>query len=114
VVEVIETYQFEIDGLCVRVSLNILPLGSYDVLLCMDWITSHKEKLICYEKNLECEDEEGDVRVLEGILKLVSVKKILTLQLNNFIWKGFHLYAIQVINSSRGKEMKVEYHPVLW
>jgi hypothetical protein len=36
------------------------------------------------------------------------------LQLKKFSRKGCPLYAIQVLNSTEGKEMKVEDHPVLW
>jgi hypothetical protein len=33
----------------------------------MDWLAGHKEKLKCSDKTLECEDEEGNARVLQGI-----------------------------------------------
>jgi hypothetical protein len=84
------------------------------MLLGMDWLVSHKEKLNCYEKTLECEDEEGNARILQGIQKPVSVRKISVLQLKKFSRKGCPLYAIQVLNSIEGKELKVEDHPVLW
>jgi hypothetical protein len=114
VVEVIEACPIEMNGLQTQEALNILPLGSYDVLLGMDWLASHKEKLNCYEKVLECEDNEGNARILQGIQKPVSVRKISTLQLKKFNRKGCPLYAIQVLNSTESKEMKVEDHPVLW
>jgi hypothetical protein len=66
VVEVIKSSQLEISGLHTQVALNILPFKSYDVLLGMDWLVAHKEKLNCYEKNLECEYEEENARVLQG------------------------------------------------
>jgi hypothetical protein len=53
VVELIEACPIEVNGLQTQATLNILPLGSYDVLLGMDWIASHKAKLNCYEKVLE-------------------------------------------------------------
>jgi hypothetical protein len=34
--KIIEVYPIEMDGLHTREALNILPLGSYDVLLGMD------------------------------------------------------------------------------
>jgi hypothetical protein len=80
--------------------LNILPLGSEDVLLKMDWIASSKELLNCYEKVLECEDKEGNERIFQGIRKPISIRKILALQLNKFNRKGCPLYAIQVLNSA--------------
>jgi hypothetical protein len=77
--EVIEKCPFEMSGLHTQETLNILPLGSYDVLLGMDWLAVHKEKMNYYEKTLECEDEEGNARVLQCIQNPVSVRKISTL-----------------------------------
>jgi hypothetical protein len=59
-------------------------LGLYDVFLGMDLLSSHKEKLICYDKMLDCEDEEGNAIVLQGIWKPISVRKISTFQLKKF------------------------------
>jgi hypothetical protein len=57
VIEVIEVYPFDMSGLQTQATLNILPLGSYDVLIGMEWLVIHKEILNCYDKTLECEDE---------------------------------------------------------
>jgi hypothetical protein len=46
--------------------LNILPLGSYDVFLGMDWLASHKEKLNCYKNIVECEDEKGNEKIFKA------------------------------------------------
>ena len=50
VVEVIPSCQFIMDGLPTQATLNILPLGSYDLLIGMDWLASYKTKLDCYYK----------------------------------------------------------------
>jgi hypothetical protein len=63
VAEVVATCPIELEGFQTHVVLNILPLGSYDVFLGMDWLASHKEKLNCYNKILECEYEEGNTRI---------------------------------------------------
>ena len=62
------------DGLVTYVDLNVLPLGSYDVLIGMDWIEAHKVKLDCYNKTFECLDEEGNLRVVRCIPKVISVR----------------------------------------
>ena len=36
--EVVEKYPLVINGLVTCVDLNVLPLGSYDVLIGMDWL----------------------------------------------------------------------------
>jgi hypothetical protein len=67
VTEVIPACQFIMNGLPTQETLNMLPLGSYDLLIGMDWLASHKTKLDCYNKTLECEDEEGRKITLQGI-----------------------------------------------
>ena len=49
-------------------------LGSYDILIGMDWLEVHRVKLDCYNKTFECIDEEGNLRVVRGIPKLISVR----------------------------------------
>ena len=52
VAEVIPTCQFIMGGLPTRATLNIIPLGSYDLLIGMDWLADYKTKLDCYHKTL--------------------------------------------------------------
>jgi hypothetical protein len=54
------------------------------------------------------------MRVLQGIKKLVSVRKILALQINKFSIKGCPLYAIQVLNAIENSKLKIEDHPILY
>ena len=42
------------DGLVTWADMNILPLKSYDVLIGMDWLEAHREKLDCYKNTFEC------------------------------------------------------------
>ena len=32
--------------------INVIPLGSYDILIGMDWLEAHRENLDCYNKTL--------------------------------------------------------------
>jgi hypothetical protein len=57
-----------------QATLNILPLGSYDLLIGMDWIATYKSKMDCYHKTLECVSEEGRRITIQGIQKPVSVR----------------------------------------
>ena len=58
------------NGLITYVDLNVLPLGSYDVLIGMDWLESHRVKLDYYNKTFECTDEEGNSVVVKGVNNL--------------------------------------------
>jgi hypothetical protein len=38
VVEFFQDFEFNVDGQSVKTDLNILPLGSYDMIIGMDWL----------------------------------------------------------------------------
>ena len=67
--EVVMKCPLVMDMLVTDAYLNVLPLGSYDVLIGMDWLEAHREKLDCYNKTFECLDEEGNLRVVKGFPK---------------------------------------------
>ena len=56
-------------------SETVMPLGSYDILIGMDWLEAHRENIDCYNKIFECLDEEGNLRVVKGIPKVISGRK---------------------------------------
>ena len=58
--EVVEKCPLVMNGWFTCAYLNVLPLGSHDVLIEMDWLEAHRLKLECYHKNFECMDEEGN------------------------------------------------------
>ena len=77
--EVVEKCPLVMNGLITCVYLNVLPLGSYDVLIGMDWLEAHRVKLDYYNKNFECTDEEGNPVVVKGIPKVILVRQVLAM-----------------------------------
>ena len=55
---------FELNGMSIAVQLNVFPLGSYSMLLDMDWLYLHITKVDCYDKAIECVDNNREPRVL--------------------------------------------------
>jgi hypothetical protein len=92
---------------------NILPVGSYDLLIGMDWLASQKTKLDCYSKTLECENEEGRRVTLQGIQNPILVTQISSLQVKKYCRKGCPLYAIQVLNYVENEKPSLQNHPIL-
>ena len=92
---------------------NVLPLGSYDILIGMDWLEAHIVKLDCYNKNFECLDEEGKTRVVRAIPKVISVRKISGMQLKKFCRKGFQLYATHILEAIENENPRLEDFHVL-
>jgi hypothetical protein len=100
-------------GLPAQENINILTLGSYDLLIDMEWLDARKTKLDCYSKTLECENEEGIRVTLQGIQSVVLVRQISALQVKKYCRMGCPLYAIQVLNSVENHKPILENHPIL-
>ena len=111
--EVVEKFPLVMNGLVTCVDLNVLPLGSYDVLIGMDWLEAHKVKLDCYNKTFECMDEEGNPRVVRGIPKEISVRHISAMQLKKLCRKGFLLYAAHILEATENETPRLEDFHVL-
>ena len=88
------------NGLVTCVDRNVLPLGSYDVLIGMDWLKAHRVNLDCYNRNFECMNEEGNPVVVKGIPKVISVRQVSAMQLKKFCRKGCQLYAAHILETS--------------
>ena len=74
--EVVEKFPLVMSGLVACVDLNVLSLGSCDVLIRMDWLEAHRVKLQFYNKTFECMDEEGNPVVVKRIPKVISVRQV--------------------------------------
>jgi hypothetical protein len=60
VTELVKSCSVDMKGMSTKAELNILPLGSYDCLIGMDWLDQHHALLDCRNKRFTCLDEEGN------------------------------------------------------
>ena len=82
----------------IRLNLNVLPLGTYDMIIGMDWLAKYKVILNCFDNTFTYVDGDQIVRKVEGVIKPVSLRKIFAMQLKRCMRKGCKLYAVQVID----------------
>ena len=54
VMHYVESCKVFMKDLETQVRLNVLPLGSYDILIGMDWLEKHRVLLNCFEKYFTC------------------------------------------------------------
>ena len=59
--------------------INILPLGSYDLLSQMDWLEKHRVMLKCYGKTFTCVDDKSNTIIVKGIPRKVTIQDIYAL-----------------------------------
>jgi hypothetical protein len=60
----------------VRTLIALMPLGSFDVLIGMDWLEPHGANVGCHSKNIYCIDDEGNATSVQGILRPISTRQI--------------------------------------
>jgi hypothetical protein len=95
-----------------RVNLYVTILGSYDVVIDMDWLEMHEAILNCKMKSLSLVDDEGHRRVIVGWNQGVSLRFVSSLQLRKSMHKGCKLYAILALNE-KGVTEGLEHLPVV-
>ena len=99
-----------------QVKLNVLPLGSYDVLIGMDWLEKHRVVLNCFEKTFTCLDEKGETIIVKGIPRKVYVRQISTLQMKKSLGKGCKVFVVHVMNDehmNKEDNLKFDDIPIL-
>ena len=102
------------NGLETVADLNILPLGSYHVLVGMDWLEPHRAILDCYDKTITCLTEKEQQVEVKGIPRSVSLRKITALQLKRCLGKRCQVYAAYVEDTAaREVSLEVDDFPVL-
>jgi len=86
----------KIAGQSVTTNLNVLPLGSYDILIGMDWLEKHWSIINYKTKTMSYKDELGIKQEMQWIKRPVQIRPITASQLAKCIRKGCQIYAIQV------------------
>jgi hypothetical protein len=76
--ELVKDCLIDMNGLSTKVNVNIIPLGSYDCLIGMDWLEKHHVVLDFY-KTITCIDEEGKQGKIQFIPRVVVVRDISTM-----------------------------------
>jgi hypothetical protein len=100
-------------GLSSKDELNILPLGSYDCLIGMDWLDQHHALLDYHNKKFTCLDEEENQKTVQGIPRAVAVREISAMQLKKCYRKGCQLFVARVEEASIDAVSKIGDHEVL-
>jgi hypothetical protein len=57
--EVVIGCPISLNGVNTNVDLNIIPLGSYDILIGMDWLEKYHVVLVFHNNTFTCLDEQG-------------------------------------------------------
>ena len=75
VTELVKSCSMDMNGMSTKVELKILPLGSYDCLIGMDWLDQHHALLDCRNKRFTYLNEEGNPVTVQGIPRAMLLGK---------------------------------------
>ena len=104
------------DKLETVVKLNVLPLGSYDLLIGMDWLEQHRVILNCYDKTFTCLNSDEKPVSVKWIPRKTTIRHIYALQLKRVVRKGCKAYAVTITDEEsliKTDKLKLEDIPVL-
>jgi hypothetical protein len=111
--EMVKSCLMDMNVLNTRENLNILPLGSCDCLIGMDWLDQHHDILDCHKKEFTCLDEEGNLRTMQGIPWAVTIRESLVLQLKKCYRKGFQISVAHMEETPKDRVSNIEDYAVL-
>ena len=57
--KIVKDCEVNLNGFLTKVNLNILPLGSYDVHIGMEWLEQHHAMLDYLHMSILCTDSQG-------------------------------------------------------
>ena len=102
------------NGFLTHANVNILPLGSYDLLIGMNWIEKHQVVLNCFVKTFTCTDDNRDNIKVKGIPRNVTIKVIYVLQMKGSVRKGCKVFVFYIMNSKENdNKLELKDTPVL-
>jgi hypothetical protein len=111
--EMVNACPMIMNGLNTSANLNIIPLGSYDCLIGIDWLDQHHVVLDYYNKAFTYLDEEDNLRKLQGIPRVVNIREVPALQLNKSYRKGCQFFFMQMEETPKDKLSNIENCAVL-
>jgi hypothetical protein len=111
--EMFNSCLMDMNGLNTGAYFNILPLGSYECLIGMDWLDQHHAILDYHNKEFTCLDEDGNLRKVQGIPRAVTIREISALQLKKCYRKRCQIFAAHMEETPKDKVPNLEDYAVL-
>jgi hypothetical protein len=96
-------FSISLNGVNTNADINIIPLGSYDIIIGLDWFDKHRVVLDFHKNTFTCLDEEGKHKAVKGVPRPIPIRDIFALQLKRCFRKGCQLYAAHVEEPERTK-----------
>jgi hypothetical protein len=72
----VKSCSISLNGVNFCIDLNIIPLGSYDIMIGMDWLDKHHAILDCHNEGFTCLYGNGKQSIVKGVTRPISIRDI--------------------------------------
>ncbi|KAD3336672.1 hypothetical protein E3N88_32191 [Mikania micrantha] len=95
-------------------SLDLIPidLGSFDIVVGMDWLSKHKAEIVCHERVIRVPLDNGEILVIHGERPGRSLHLISCMKARKYLKKQYVAFLAHVIDK-KGKEKQLHDIPVV-
>ncbi|KAI3682772.1 hypothetical protein L1987_83010 [Smallanthus sonchifolius] len=95
-------------------SIDLLPvdLGSFDVVIGMDWLSKNHAEIVCFEKIVQIPLSNGEVLSIQGEKSGVTLRMINCMKARKCLRKGYCVFLAHVVEK-KPKERRLEYIPIV-
>ncbi|XP_076901520.1 uncharacterized protein LOC143555947 [Bidens hawaiensis] len=101
---VLSTHTFDID-------LIPIELGSFDVVIGMDWLSAHQIAVGCHEKVVRIPVANGEVLTVQGE-EGGTAMGVISMRAQTLLRKG-HLAVLAMVSDTRTEEKRIEDIPIV-
>ncbi|KAI3754867.1 hypothetical protein L1987_54659 [Smallanthus sonchifolius] len=109
---IIHDCSLELNGHTFPVNLIPMPLGSFDVIIGMDWLSKNHAEVMCFEKYIRVPLPSGDILKVFGEKPCKGLKLMSCITAQRYIRKKCMVFLAHVIQKE-DKERRIEDIPII-
>ena len=89
-----------VEGVVLKANLILLEVYNFDMILVMDWLSTHRAFMDCFTKKIEFQKSGYLELEFEGDRRILSICVISTLEAKRLLHKGCKAYLTRVVDKS--------------
>ncbi|KAI3666339.1 hypothetical protein L1987_27530 [Smallanthus sonchifolius] len=109
---IVHDYSLELNGHTFPVNLIPMPLGSFDVIIGMDWLSKNHAEVMCFEKYIRIPLPSGDILKVIGEKPCKGLKLMSCIATQKYLRKKCMVFLAHVIQKE-DKERRIEDIPII-
>ncbi|KAL7614378.1 hypothetical protein Lser_V15G06797 [Lactuca serriola] len=105
--EILENYLLTIKNFLFHINFMPMPIGSFDVIRGMDWLSTHHAAILCYEKVVRLPLPNGKALIIYGDKSGKNLKVISCTKTHKYLHKKCSAFLAHIVDKKRKtKEIK--------